>query len=182
MTEDGKELLKVLYCDSPVDLGKVDESIRRDVFSLLDRFKNIQLEVKPHPRYPKTVFPLKHHERLTFYGREDDINVLMVRAGAVITSASTLILQSIVELKPTIFYDTWREMMNFTGITICDDTKAVLRASNPSQLYEALQRVMNGWRPKYAEVNQFYKLYISNGIPLGGESAERLYHRLCHSS
>lgn len=178
MGSDKDDLLKVLYCDSPVDQGRADESIREDVFSLLDKFDDIHLQVKPHPRYPKTRFPFTEHGRLTIFKCDDDTNSLIFHSSALIASASTVILQQVVNLKPAIFYDTWRKMLNFTGSTICDDTRAVLRASSKEELYQAVEKVLGGWRPEYHDVNEFYKKYISNGLPMGGDRVQKLYDSL----
>lgn len=138
--------------------------LNKDILSLVNYFPNLEIWVKHHPRKK---FKLNIEEfidkdkqnNIRQFGNNVDTNILLTKSDIVIAMSSTMFIQPIVQKKPVIFYQRWKEKLK-TVTTIFDDIE--FKASSQEELINQCKRILNNeYKIDEEYIRKFYKNVFS---------------------
>lgn len=138
--------------------------LNKDILSLVNYFPNLEIWVKHHPRKK---FKLNIEEfidkdkqnNIRQFGNDVDTNILLAKSDIVIAMSSTMFIQPIVQKKPVIFYQRWKEKLN-TVTTIFDNIE--FKASSQEELINQCKRILNNeYKIDEREIKKIYKNVFS---------------------
>ncbi|MDY6895873.1 MAG: CDP-glycerol glycerophosphotransferase family protein, partial [Thermotogota bacterium] len=99
--------------------------IHKDILSLVNDFEDLEVWVKHHPRHvydlPLEEFIEKdRQDHIKQFGNDTDTNILIAHADICLALSSTTFISPIIQRKPVIFYEKWKEKLPSTT-SIYDD-------------------------------------------------------------
>jgi hypothetical protein len=150
---------------SLVDNQEYKLEMHKDILTLVNDFQDLEVWVKHHPR---RVFdlPVKdfinpdRQKNIKQFGNNVDIHILTANADVCLSASSTAFISPILQKKPVIFYDKWKE--KFQGVTsIFDDLK--FKASSKEELRVRYKQIING---EYTIDDSFLQSFFTNVFSL----------------
>jgi len=120
--------------------------MHRDILSLVNDFEDLEIWVKHHPRhvYDIPIEDFIHKDRqdtIRQFGNDIDTNILLAHADICLSLSSTTFISPILQRKPVIFYDRWKEKLQ--GVTsIYDDLQ--FKASSKEELITQYEVIVKG--------------------------------------
>ena len=135
--------------------------MHKDILSLVNHFPNLEVWVKHHPRHvfeiPFDDFIHKDRQKnIRQFGNDTDTNILLANADICLSAASTTFISPILQRKPVIFYDRWKEKLQ-DSFSIFDDLE--FKASSREELIVQYKRIING---EYAIDDSFLESFYKN--------------------
>lgn len=159
-----------IYCSEGNQEYKLE--MHKDILSLVNHFPNLEVWIKHHPRYvfeiPIDDFIHKDRQKnIRQFGNDTDTNALLANADICLSAASTTFISPILQKRPVIFYDRWKEKLQdsfsiFDGLT--------LKASSEEELVVQYKKIING---EYAIDDSFLESFYKNVF-----SGDSLYERM----
>jgi len=138
-------------------------SLQKDILSMVNEFENLEIWIKHHPRNPYNI-PLDdfinkdEQENIKQFGNDVDTNVLMALSDISLATSSTTLINNVIQKKPAILYDRWKECLNAT--TIYDGLK--YNASSREELKSKISKIINaGYTIEESYLNKFYEEVFS---------------------
>ncbi|MEW6407131.1 MAG: CDP-glycerol glycerophosphotransferase family protein [Patescibacteria group bacterium] len=152
---------------------KYEKDIHKDIISILDNYRNVELWIKMHPRVIEDIdvgvaINKDISSRIKIFRNEIDTNALIPHADIFISTFSGVLFQGIMKKKPVIFYQRWRERMDHPIKTIFDDSYYVIKAMNNEQLKESIAAILNLKHIDDEEADRFYRQAVCGGIARDG--------------
>lgn len=134
--------------------------MHKDVLSLVNHFPNLEVWVKHHPRHvfeiPVEDFIDKDRQKnIRQFGNNTDTNILLAHADICLSSSSTVFISPILQRRPVIFYDRWKEKLD--APSIYDELK--FKASSKEELITQYKRIING---EYSIDDSFLESFYKN--------------------
>lgn len=162
---DKKVLLYLMdnYPFSQEDNQKYKLKMHKDILSLVNHFQNLEIWIKHHPRFvfeiPIDSFVDKGKQKnIKQFGNNTDTNILLANADIYLSAISTTLISPILQKRPVIFYNRWKEIIN--APTIFDEIG--LKASSKYELIIQYERIINGeYKIDEASLNHFYENVFS---------------------
>lgn len=142
-------------------------SIHADICGLPDKFPDLTVWVKLHPRYPLHLPFLKYRgPRVRIFGNRTDSNLLIARADIVISPLTGLLLQPMLLKRGAIFYDKIRAATGASSDYIYDYTDCMEKAKTPLELELSCKKILEGNVGNFEKLEEYYAKYISGGATL----------------
>jgi CDP-glycerol glycerophosphotransferase (TagB/SpsB family) len=133
--------------------------IHKDILSMVNEFDNLQIWVKHHPRNPYKI-PIhgfinkKKQGNIKQFGNDVDTNILLALSDICLATSSTTLINPLIQKRPVIFYDRWKEKLD--AITIYDNLK--YNASSREELKNQIKKILdNGYKIDDSYLKSFYK-------------------------
>jgi len=135
--------------------------MHKDILSLVNHFPNLEVWVKHHPRYvfeiPIDDFIHKDRQKnIRQFGNDTDTCILLANADICLSASSTAFIPPMLQRKPVIFYDRWKEKLHDVT-TIFDDLK--FEASSREELIVQYKKIING---EYSIDDSFLESFYKN--------------------
>lgn len=135
--------------------------MHKDILSLVNHFPNLEVWAKHHPRYvfeiPIDDFIRKDRQKnVKQFGNDTDTNILLAKADICLSASSTAFVSPILQRKPVIFYDRWKEKLP-DATSIYDDLK--FKASSREELVVLYKKIIDG---EYAIDDSFLESFYKN--------------------
>ena len=139
--------------------------MHRDILSLVNHFPNLEVWVKHHPR---NVFKIHiddfiqedKHKCIRQFGNDVDTSILLAKADICLSASSTTLISPIIQKKPVIFYNKWKEVLP-DATSIYDDLK--FKASSKEELIVQCEKIINDG---YTIDDSFLKSFYENVFSL----------------
>lgn len=162
---DKKVLLYLMdnYPFFPEDNQNYKFKIHKDILSLTNHFQNLEIWIKHHPRFvfeiPIDSFVDRDKQKnIKQFGNETDTNILLANADICLSLISTTLISPILQKRPIIFYNRWKEMID--APTIYD--KIGFQASSKEELIIQYKNIINcEYRIDEISLNNFYENVFS---------------------
>jgi len=135
--------------------------MHKDILSLANHFPNQEVWVKHHPRYvfeiPIDDFIRKDRQKnIRQFGNDTDTSILLANADICLSASSTAFISQILQRRPVIFYDRWKEKLQ-DSFSIFDDLK--FKVSSREELIVQYKKIING---EYAIDDSFLESFYKN--------------------
>jgi hypothetical protein len=154
--------------------------VNREILSLVNIFPNLEIWVKHHPR---KVFQIPTDEiinkdrqkNIKQFGNDTDTNALIANADICLALSTTTFILPILQKKPVIFYDTWKEKLQ-DATSIYDDLR--FKASSQEELIIQYKKIING---EYEIDDSFLKSFYKNVFSvhsLSESMSEKYYKKI----
>ena len=133
--------------------------IHKDILSMVNVFDNLQIWIKHHPRNPykipiQSFINKEKQENIKQFGNDVDTNILLAFSDIRLATSSTTLINPLIQKKPVILYDRWKEKLDAT--TIYDSLK--YNASSNGELKKQIQKILDGgYRIDDNYLKTFYK-------------------------
>ena len=133
--------------------------MHKDILSMVNDFENLEIWVKHHPRNPYIIqiqdyIKLDRQKNIKQFGNNVDTNILMAFSDIRLATSSTTLINPVIQKRPVIFYDKWKEKLNAT--TIYDNLK--YNASSKEELKNNLKKIIDeGYKIEDKFLNSFYE-------------------------
>lgn len=120
--------------------------LHKDILSLVNHFPNLEVWAKHHPRWefeiPINDFIYKDRQKnIKQFGNDIDTSALVANADICLSASSTALVSPILQKKPVIFYDKWKEKLP-DATSIYDDFK--FKASSIDELIVQYKKIIDG--------------------------------------
>lgn len=132
--------------------------LHKDILSLVNHFSNLEVWAKHHPRWEFEI-PIQdfiHKDRqknIRQFGNDFDTSFLVANADICLSASSTALISPILQKKPVIFYDRWKEKLP-NATSIYDDFK--FKASSRDELIKLYKKIIDG---KYSIDDSYLKSF-----------------------
>ena len=156
---------------------RVNDIIHSDVIDIINHYDDVEVWIKAHPRYPKTITHNAGSRVRVFYN-EIDTNALISRANIVVSALSGVLFQPIIKGQRVIYYDKWKMFDSNNMTTVFDANKCVVRASSKQELIQAVNLLRREKILGINLINEFYSEVVSGGIPIDESIAERYVKKI----
>ena len=135
--------------------------MHRDILSLVNNFPNLEVWVKHHPR---NVFEISIDDFITEdrqksirqFGNDTDTSILLAKADICLSASSTTLISPILQKKPVIYYNKWKEVLP-DATCIYDDLNS--KASSEEELIIQCENIINDC---YTIEDSFLKSFYGN--------------------
>ena len=163
--KDKKVILYLMdgFTFTSVNNKKYKDELNKDVLSLVNHFPNVEIWVKHHPR---NVYDIKLHDfinkdrenNIKQFGNDFDSNILLAKCDICLSAASTVLIAPILQKKPVIFYDRWKE--KHKADSIYDGVPC--EASSKEKLVNQVKKILEkGYKIDDIFLKKFYKSVFS---------------------
>lgn len=120
--------------------------MHQDILSLVNYFPDLEVWVKHHPRdvfdIPLDDFIVNDKRRsIKQFGNDTDTNILLAKADICLAASSTVLISPILQRKPVIFYDKWKEVLQ-NATSIYDGVS--FKASSRKELITQCEKILKG--------------------------------------
>lgn len=138
-------------------------NMHRDILSMVNHFQNLEVWVKHHPRnvFEISVDNYIQEDRRKYirqFGNDVDTNILLAKADICLSASSTTLISPIVQRKPVVFYNKWKEVLDATSIY--DELR--FTASSKDELIVQCEKIINGYYSIDDDyIESFYKNVFS---------------------
>jgi len=154
---------KILLYFTDVYHYKEKIEIHKDIISLVNKYDDLEIWITHHPRHRKLI-PIKdfvddnklNRVKQILYATDSDY--LIEKADICITTISGFFVTSILQKKPSIVYNKWKEYLGPTE-TIYDGRK--LTVNTKSELDHMMDKVIDGEWLKTDDINEFHNRIFS---------------------
>ena len=159
-----------------VEKGETWEELKQDTHQLLlefaDNFPNVSFTVKAHPQQIdlEKIQKQMKRENITVIGGSATATELIINSDLVISFQSTVVLESLLLRKPTIYTD-WSNLVHITRETILPffDLPCVYTAKSKEDLNKKLHSFLNNNKEdfyfsdkEWKEAEEFINIYIED--------------------
>lgn len=150
-----------IFLYDPKNNDEYKAKMHRDILSLVNHFPNLEVWMKHHPRnvFEISVDDFIQEDRrkcIRQFGNDTDTSILLAKADICLSASSTTLISPIVQKKPVIFYNKWKDVLPDTT-SIYDDLK--FKASSKEELIIQCEKIING---DYSIDDSFLKSFYKN--------------------
>ena len=150
-----------IFLYDPKNNDEYKAEMHRDILSLVNHFPNLEVWVKHHPRNVFEIsvddfIPEDRRKCIRQFGNDTDTSILLAKADICLSASSTTLISPIVQKKPVIFYNKWKDVLPDTT-SIYDDLK--FKASSKEELIIQCEKIING---DYSIDDSFLKSFYKN--------------------
>ena len=154
-----------IFLYDPKNNDEYKAEMHRDILSLVNHFPNLEVWVKHHPRNVFEIsvddfIPEDRRKRIRQFGNDIDTSILLAKADICLSASSTTLISPIVQKKPVIFFNKWKDVLPDTT-SIYDDLK--FKAPSKDELIIQCGKIING---DYAIDDSFLKSFYENVFSL----------------
>ena len=134
--------------------------MNKDILSLVNHFSDLEIWVKHHPRNVfeisvKDYIKKEKLENIKQFGNDFDSNILLAKADICISAASTTFISPILQKRPVIFYNRWKDIIEVPSIF----DKLNFIASSEEELIIQYNKIING---EYSIDYNILRLFYNN--------------------